>query len=102
QGWQPAERIDLVGHGVSAQYLDEPPDPAAPRGDGLLFCGSWDHMKGIAYLTGAVERLHARGARYRLTVLGPGVREATVLAAFSDVVRPYVRVVPRVPEGEVI
>ena len=102
KGWQPADRIDLVPHGVSSRYLGDRPAPTAPRGDGLLFCGTWDHMKGIAYLAGAVERLHARGVKHRLTVLGPGVPETVVTAAFSDAVRPYVRVVPRVGESEVI
>jgi glycosyltransferase involved in cell wall biosynthesis len=102
KGWQPADRIDVVPHGVSSRYLDDGPAAGAPRGDGLLFCGTWDQMKGIAYLVGAVERLHAQGARYPLTVLGPGVPDRTVLAAFSEAVRPSVRVVPRVPEDEVI
>jgi glycosyltransferase involved in cell wall biosynthesis len=102
RGWQPADRIDLVAHGVSSRYLDDRPAAAAARGDGLLFCGSWDHMKGVAYLVGAMERLHARGATHRLTVLGPGVPESIVTAAFSEAVRPYVRVLPRLPEDEVI
>jgi glycosyltransferase involved in cell wall biosynthesis len=102
QGWQPADRIDLVGHGVSSRYLEMPPGDAAPRGQGLLFCGSWDHMKGIAYLVTAVERMHAKGARHALTIVGPGVPESTVLSAFSAAVRPSVRVVPRVPEEDVI
>jgi glycosyltransferase involved in cell wall biosynthesis len=101
-GWQPADRIDVVMHGVSARYLDDRPPSPAPRGGGLLFCGSWDHMKGIAYLVRAVEQLHDGGSRPRLTILGPGVPASTVMAAFSEAVRPYVRVVPRAPEDEVI
>ena len=101
RGWQPTERIDLVPHGVSSRYLDDRP-PAGRRGDGLLFCGSWDHMKGIAYLVASFERLHARGSTMHLTVLGPGAPEAVVASAFSTAVRPFVRVVERVPESEVI
>jgi glycosyltransferase involved in cell wall biosynthesis len=100
--WQPADRIDLVGHGVSSRYLEARADRAAPRGQGLLFCGSWDHMKGIAYLAAAFERLHARGATHSLTILGPGAPEAVVLETFSPAVRPFIRVVARVPEDEVI
>lgn len=100
-GWQPSDRIDLVPHGVSARYLHDRP-PAGPRGDGLLFCGSWDQMKGIAYLVAAFELLHARGSRMLLTVLGPGVAQATVTAAFSEAARPFVRVIDRVPEDEVV
>jgi glycosyltransferase involved in cell wall biosynthesis len=102
EGWQPADRIDLVGHGVSSRYLDARPDDASPRGAGLLFCATWDHMKGIAYLVSAVERLHAMGSTYPLTILGPGVPAGTVLDAFSPAVRPSIRVVPRVAEDEVI
>jgi glycosyltransferase involved in cell wall biosynthesis len=103
EGWQPAERIEIVAHGVSARYLDDrPADDPLPRGGGLLFCATWDHMKGIAYLVGAVERLHARGRRLPLTIVGPGVPEAAVMAAFSPAVQPFVRVVARVPEEEVI
>ena len=102
QRWQPADRIDLIAHGVSSRYLDDCPGPQARRGEGLLFCGSWDHMKGIAYLVGALERLHAMGVRHPLTVLGPGVPAETVLASFSERVRPSVRVISRVVEDEVI
>jgi glycosyltransferase involved in cell wall biosynthesis len=102
RGWQPADRIDVVAHGVSSRYLDDRPVAEAGRGDGLLFCGSWDHMKGIAYLVGALERLHARGSKQRLTVVGPGVPEAVVRSAFSETVRPYIRVVPRVAEDDVV
>jgi glycosyltransferase involved in cell wall biosynthesis len=59
-------------------------------------------MKGTAYLVGAVERLHQRGRRLPLTILGPGVPEAVVLGAFSPAVRPCVKVIARVPEEEVV
>jgi glycosyltransferase involved in cell wall biosynthesis len=42
------------------------------------------------------------GGRHPLTVLGPGVPAETVLAAFSERVRPSVRVISRVAEDEVI
>lgn len=100
--WQPQDRIEIVAHGVSSRYLQDRPSGAQPRGQGLLFCATWDHMKGIAYLTAAMERLHAAGRRLPLTILGPGVPEATVLSAFSPAVRPSVRVLPRAPEDEVI
>lgn len=102
EGWQPAGRIEIVAHGVSSRYLDDRPDGPIQRGAGLLFCGTWDHAKGIAYLVGAVERLHARGRRLPLTILGPNVPESVVLAAFSPAVRASVRVIARVPEEEVV
>jgi glycosyltransferase involved in cell wall biosynthesis len=100
--WQPEDRIEIVPHGVSSRYLQDRPSAEPSRGGGLLFCGSWDHMKGIAYLVAAFERLHAGGRRVPLTILGPGVPESTVRAAFSPLARALVRVVPRVPEDDVI
>ncbi|HEX6464186.1 MAG TPA: glycosyltransferase family 4 protein [Vicinamibacterales bacterium] len=99
--WKSEDRIDIVPHGVSDRFLNEAP-AQGERGRGLLFCGSWDHMKGIAYLVRAFERLHARGRRVDLTVLGPGVDPAIVVAAFSPDVRRFVHVVPRAAEQQVI
>lgn len=102
-GWKDAADIDVVPHGVSDRFLAcTGAQPQPPRGEGLLFCGSWDHTKGIAYVVRAFERLHAGGNGPRLTVLGPGLPDARVLADFAERVRPFVRVVPRVPETEVI
>ena len=102
RGWQPEDRVTVVPHGVSDRFLRDDPGPDAPRGGGLLFCGSWDHVKGIHDAVRAFEQLHARGRPYRLTVLGPGVPEATVLRAFSDRARPFVTVLPRAAEDDVI
>lgn len=100
-GWKTADAIDVIPHGVSDRFLHDVPSESA-RGKGLLFCGSWDHVKGIAYVVRTFERLHDRGRRLDLTILGPGVAPAVVLDAFSPAVRPFVRVVPRVPEQDVI
>lgn len=102
-GWKDPADIEVVPHGVSARYLDDD-SAAAPaiRGDGLLFCGSWDHMKGIAYLCAAFTQLHARGRQLYLTILGPGVPEPAVLEAFPPQLRPFVRVLPRLSEERVI
>ena len=100
--WKPADRIEIVPHGVSARYLRNRPGDTPSRGRGLLFCGTWDHMKGIAYFAAAVERLHASGRRLPLTILGPGVPASTVMAAFGPSVRGDISVVPRVAEDEVI
>ena len=90
-------------HGVSDRYLESDAHEAdGARGEGLLFCGSWDHVKGIAYVVATFERLHARGRALPLTVLGPGVPAEQVLRAFSERVRPFVRVVARIPEEDVI
>jgi glycosyltransferase involved in cell wall biosynthesis len=98
--WQPADRIDVVPHGVSARFL-EPPRPAAPRGAGALFCGAWDRVKGTSYLVQAFDRL-AEAQPVPLTILGPGVSTAEVMASFPERLRPSVSVIDRVPEDRVI
>jgi len=101
-GWASPDRVDVVPHGVSKEFLDDDPGARARRGAGLLFCGSWDQTKGIAYLVAAFEKLHESRGDMRLTVLGPGVPAATVQQAFPERLRPFVTVVPRAPEARVI
>jgi glycosyltransferase involved in cell wall biosynthesis len=101
-GWQQPDRVEVIPHGVSDRFLDDDPGPDAPRGEGLLFCGSWDQVKGIHYLVQAFERIHAALPQQRLTVLGPGVPAATVLDAFPGPLRQFVRVIDRAPEEDVI
>lgn len=102
RGWQPPERVSVVPHGISGRFLSEAPPSKAPRGAGLLFCGTWDHVKGITYLRDAMNRLHASGAPLPLTVLGPGVAPQAVLDSFDPAVRPFVTVIERVPEDRVM
>ena len=99
--WQPADRIDLVPLGVAEEFLASDPGDDAPRGQGLLFCGSWDRVKGVPYLVKAFEQMHASGSRHVLTVLGPGVPASVVLEAFDARVRSSVRVIDRAPEDAV-
>jgi glycosyltransferase involved in cell wall biosynthesis len=101
RGWQPAERIDVVPHGVSDRLLAAPAADS-PRGGGVLFCGAWDHVKGIAYLVDAFGRLHEMGRRVPLTILGPGPAPADVLAAFPPALRPHITVLDRMPEDRVV
>ncbi|HYM23050.1 MAG TPA: glycosyltransferase family 4 protein [Vicinamibacterales bacterium] len=102
RGWKPESRIDLVPHGVSSRFLADVPPAGSPRGRGILFCGTWDAMKGIHYLTAAYATLIARGRRVPLTVLGGGVPADTILSAFPAPARACVRVVDRVLEEDVI
>lgn len=101
RGWKPPAAVTVVGHGTSPAFQQEF-DADAPRGAGLLFCGSWDHTKGVAYLADAMSRLRAAGRRYPLTVLGPGLPPEAVLAAFPPAVRESVTVLPRTTEDRVI
>ena len=98
RGWQSEDRIDLVPHGVAAEFLATDPGDEAPRGRGLLFCGSWDAVKGVPYLVKAFEQLHASDSSRTLTVLGPGVPASMVVEAFDARVRSSIRVIDRAPE----
>jgi glycosyltransferase involved in cell wall biosynthesis len=100
--WQPPDHVAVIPHGISTRFLTEAPLPGAPRGAGLLFCGTWDYMKGTPYLCGALNRLHATGHKLPLTVLGPGAPAGTVLADFDAAVRPFVTVIDRAPEERVM
>jgi glycosyltransferase involved in cell wall biosynthesis len=101
RGWKTEDEIDVVPHGVSPRFLANPVSEQR-RGKGLLFCGSWDNSKGVPYVVRTFERLHERGRRLNLTVLGPGVSDDLVLDAFSPAARPFVHVIARVPEEDVI
>jgi len=102
RGWQPPERVTVVPHGISGRFLVEAPPADTPRGAGLLFCGTWDYVKGITYLCDATNRLHAGGTPVRLTILGPGVAPEIVLERFDPAVRPFVTVIERVAEDRVM
>jgi glycosyltransferase involved in cell wall biosynthesis len=102
RGWKSSAAIDLVGHGVSTRFLAAAPKADHPRGRGILFCGTWDHMKGIHYLAAAFSRLVLEGRTSNLTILGGGVPEASIRAAFSTDAQRYLTVVDRVSEAEVI
>ena len=102
RGWQPPDRVTVVPHGISERFLAAAPPSDAPRGAGLLFCGSWDYVKGTTYLCAAMNRLHVRGDRTRLTVLGPGMPATIVLESFDAAVRPFVTVIDRAPEERVM
>ncbi|HVL67922.1 MAG TPA: glycosyltransferase family 4 protein [Vicinamibacterales bacterium] len=99
--WQPADRIDLIPHGVSSRLMEVSTDPES-RGRGALFCGSWTAMKGVTYLAAAWRHLVDAGHRVPLTILGPGVEADFVLRSFDGAARDLVTVMPRVGEAEVI
>ena len=99
--WQPPDRIDVVPHGVSERFLK--PNGVAPvRGAGALFCGAWDRVKGVTYLSEAFTRLADEGRPVPLTILGPGLSAEEVIAQFPERVRSHVSVIERVPEEQVI
>jgi glycosyltransferase involved in cell wall biosynthesis len=102
RGWQPPGRVTVVPHGISERFLADAPPADSPRGAGLLFCGTWDYVKGTPYLCAAMNRLYALGHKIPLTVLGPGVSADMVRGAFDEAVRPLVTVIDRAPEDRVM
>jgi glycosyltransferase involved in cell wall biosynthesis len=100
--WKAADDIDIVPHGVSAAFLDSAPPPDQSRGLGVLFCGSWTEMKGVHYLAEAFSQLVDRGCAAKLTVLGGGMPDATILSAFSPAARAHIVLAGRVAEAEVV
>lgn len=100
--WKRSEEIDLVPHGVSTRFFTEAPSGHEPRGDGILFCSTWTSMKGVAYLADAFARLVEAGRPWRLTVLGGGVPEDQIHADFLPVARPFVTILERAHESELM
>jgi len=107
--WKNDTDVSVVPHGVSARFLNRPPVADAPRGRGILFCGSWDAVKGVTYLAAAFTELVDRGAVLEpsgtpvtLTILGGGVPADRIRAAFAPHVQPFVAVVDRTGEEDVI
>ena len=100
--WKPEADIDVVPHGVSTRFLSDAPAPHAPRGRGILFCGSWTAVKGVTYLADAFARLVARGRRTNLTILGGGVEDDVIRSAFAAEARPFLTIVARAPEDRVM
>jgi glycosyltransferase involved in cell wall biosynthesis len=102
QRWKPDSQIDVVPHGVSARFLQSAPKPDQPRGRGVLFCGSWTGVKGVAYLVEAFTRVIRSGSRVNLTILGGGVTESDIRGSFDADLQPFVTVIARAPEDAVM
>lgn len=100
--WKTPDAIDVVAHGVSARFLDSAPPPGAPRGRGILFCGTWDDVKGVRYLAAAFSDVAAAMPDARLTIVGAAMPEAVVLSQFAPHARGAVTVLQRVSEDEVM
>jgi glycosyltransferase involved in cell wall biosynthesis len=102
RGWKSDAEIDVIAHGVSTRFLADVPPAQAPRGRGILFCGTWDLMKGVHYLAEAYSALVARGGRTPLTILGGAMPADAILSSFSASARSLVTVIDRLPEEDVI
>jgi len=102
RGWKAPSEIDVVAHGVSTRFLTDAPTGAEPRGQGILFCGTWTDVKGVSYLAQAFSKMAARGARTRLTILGGGRPESVIRAAFGPDAQPLLAIRERVSEEAVM
>jgi glycosyltransferase involved in cell wall biosynthesis len=93
RGWAPADRVDVVFHGVPPEFfLDERP---ARQARTLLFVGQWLPMKGVGYLREAFVEIAHSHSDARLICAGTLAPRDEVLAGFPPVVRSRVTVVPR-------
>jgi glycosyltransferase involved in cell wall biosynthesis len=101
QRWKSPDAIDVIGHGLPESFLTAPPTDA-PRGAGVLFCGSWDTVKGAPYLAAAWRILAADGGAPPLTILGGGHPAEVIRAAFDPGCRHAVTVLDRAAEDEVL
>jgi glycosyltransferase involved in cell wall biosynthesis len=102
RGWKREGDIVVVPHGISERFLTNEGARQEGRGEGILFCGTWDNTKGIQYLTRAYSRLLEIGPATKITLLGGGVPAEQVLSAFPEGMRRLVTVIPKVPEEEVM
>jgi glycosyltransferase involved in cell wall biosynthesis len=101
QRWKSLDAIDVIGHGLPERFL-EPPPSGAPRGAGVLFCGSWDPVKGGWYLANAWRILAADGGAPPLTILGGGRPAEVIRSAFDPSCRHALTVLDRAAEDEVL
>jgi glycosyltransferase involved in cell wall biosynthesis len=100
--WKKAAAVDVVPHGVSRRFLTDAPSASAPRGRGILFCGSWAAVKGVKYLADAFSQLVASGSQAPLTVLGGSVPGDEIRSAFAEPARRMVTILDRAPEEDVM
>ena len=100
--WKMPALIDVVAHGVSERFLCDAPAANGLRGAGILYCGSWTHVKGVSYLVDAFAALAGRKPGIRLTVLGGGVPADDIMRSFPPQVRQRVSVVARSSEADVM
>lgn len=100
--WLPEERVDVIAHGVSERFMMPPIKPDPMRGSGFLFCGTWDATKGVHYLARGFERFREQGGKTALTIVGGGWPSALILGTFAQSTHPYIRVVDRLNEDELM
>jgi hypothetical protein len=85
------ERIAVVPYGLDTGFYSEPPAPVPRR---ILYVGTVDPHKGIAYLAEAARMLRAEGLDYEIRAVGPvGVPQLINQPEFAGL--KYLGQVPR-------
>lgn len=100
-GWKRDDQVVVLPSGIEPDWFPSELGREAST-KRIVFCGSWTWMKGPRVLVRVFERLAAHDPEVRLTVLGSGTSERTVLEAFSPEVRLRVTVRPGIPHPEVL
>ncbi|MFL5348776.1 MAG: glycosyltransferase family 4 protein [Hyalangium sp.] len=97
----PGGRISLIPHGLPESFRAlPPPEPFDESPLRLAFVGSWIQRKGREDVVAVAQALVEQGVAFSLTLLGTGMSEAEVLAAFPAPVRERLRVLPRYRHAE--
>jgi len=101
--WKPPQHIALVNLGIDEQFVRaQSTHHRELRGKGVLFPSTWTTIKGIECIVAAFTLLAERNSCVPLTILGPTVPTDVVWNAFPEAVRPFITILPRVPEAEVM
>ena len=101
RGWKRADEVLVLPGGIEPAWFGAAPESAA-RPRRILFCGSWTWMKGTRVLVQVFERLAALQPDVRLTVLGAGADQQTVLQAFAPAVQSRICVMPPLSHAAVL
>ena len=86
----PKSKITRISPGADPMYAEIAKGRSYERMSSLLFAGTWIKRKGITDLIESFKQLAGRHASLRLTVLGGGVPQETVLADFPADLRSRV------------
>ncbi len=101
RGWKRADEVLVLPGGIEPAWFGAAPESIA-RPRRILFCGSWTWMKGTRVLVQVFERLAALHPDVRLTVLGAGADQQTVLHAFAPAVQSRICVMPALSHAAVL
>jgi glycosyltransferase involved in cell wall biosynthesis len=100
--WKRSKKVVVIPHGVSEEFLKSVPPDEAPRGKGLLYCGTWTGMKGVDYLRNAYNRLVSDGTKVPFTILGGGVSDVEIREGFTSEANKLITIIPRLDEAQLM